>query len=105
MRMFANDEDAENGNLQNPLIWWQENEKSFPLIAVLAKKYLCIPATEASSERVFSTASLILTKTRNALSSDHAEDLIFCHDSLGVAESWARDLGLPGLDVNRFGGR
>ena len=38
----------------DPLQWWSVNGTNYPIISVLAKKYLAIPASSASSERVFS---------------------------------------------------
>jgi hypothetical protein len=46
----------------DPLIWWKQKKLHFPIFSCLAQKYLCIPATEAPSERIFSTASLLLSK-------------------------------------------
>ena len=43
----------------DPLNWWSVNATNYPIISVLAKKYLAIPASSASSERVFSTAKNI----------------------------------------------
>jgi len=34
----------------NPLEWWKNNENAYPILAKLAKKYLTVPATSASSE-------------------------------------------------------
>jgi hypothetical protein len=36
--------------LANPLFWWQQRELKFPILSNLAKRFLCIPATSASSE-------------------------------------------------------
>jgi hypothetical protein len=34
----------------DPLIWWRLKKSHFPILSCLARKYLCIPATEAPSE-------------------------------------------------------
>ena len=47
--------------LVNPLIWWRDNEKYFPRLSQLARKYLCVPATSVPSEHVFSVAEHITT--------------------------------------------
>jgi len=41
---------------EDPLCWWNKSQMMFPLISKLAKRYLCIPGTSVSAERVFSTA-------------------------------------------------
>jgi hypothetical protein len=61
----------------SPLQWWSVNTKKFPRLAMLAKKYLCIPATSAPAERLFSHAGLIITEKRNRLHEDVAADLIY----------------------------
>jgi hypothetical protein len=94
---------AVSGELSDPLEWWKKNRSSFPLIAKVAQKYLSVPATEASSERVFSVASNIITKRRNRLTPEHSEDLIFCHESLDLAQEWAAKHGLPPLDFGTLG--
>lgn len=48
----------------NPLEWWRLHQTNFPRLANLAKKYLCIPATSAPSERAFSTGGNIVTCQR-----------------------------------------
>jgi hypothetical protein len=45
------------GELYNcPLLWWHDRRHLFPRLFQLMKRFLCIPATSASSERVFSLA-------------------------------------------------
>ena len=44
----------------NPLHWWARNAASLPHLSVLARQFLCIPATSAPSERVFSAAGLTI---------------------------------------------
>lgn len=61
----------------NPLKWWYKNCEKFPTLALLAKRYLCIPATSVPAERVFSTAGDIVTAQRSALKPDKVDKLIF----------------------------
>lgn len=74
--------------LSNPLLWWKKNQKTLPLMSILARQILCIPATSAPSERVFSMAGLTITKLRASLSSDNAGNLIFLHDTWNIAEEY-----------------
>ncbi|RLU25470.1 hypothetical protein DMN91_002148 [Ooceraea biroi] len=59
------------------LEWWKTRADKFPALAILAKKYLCIPATSASAERTFSTAGNIVTSKRNCLSPENVNMLVF----------------------------
>lgn len=63
-------------------------ELDFPLLGKLARRILCIPATSAPSERVFSQAGLTITKLRASLSADNASKLIFLHDTWNIAEEY-----------------
>ncbi|XP_028444133.1 zinc finger BED domain-containing protein 1-like [Perca flavescens] len=36
----------------DPLMWWHDNQRRYPLMAKLAQKYMCICATSTSSENV-----------------------------------------------------
>lgn len=62
---------------KDPLQWWRQRELNFPLVAKLAKKYLCIPATSSPSERVFSTAGNIVTCKRSCLKPETVDQLVF----------------------------
>ena len=62
--------------------FWLIKKDQFPTLFQLAMKYLCIPATSAPSERVFSVASKIISKFRNRLSPDIAGSILFIHGSL-----------------------
>ncbi|CAM9383642.1 unnamed protein product [Sphacelaria rigidula] len=47
----------------------------------MARKYLAIPASSASSERLFSVAGNTITVKRASLSDDNAENIIFLHSN------------------------
>lgn len=65
----------------NPLLWWQHNEHRAPIVAQGARRLLCIPATSASSERVFSTAGQVVDDKRTALKPENAGRLVFLKGS------------------------
>lgn len=65
----------------DPSAWWQAHETSFPTIATTAKQLLCIPASSASSERVFSSAGNIVSAKRNCLSPENVNMLVFLHQN------------------------
>jgi len=55
--------------------WWVTHQDQFPHIAFAARKVLCLPATGASSGRLFSCAGLVSTPLRNRLKADKLEKL------------------------------
>ncbi|KAI4810851.1 hypothetical protein KUCAC02_013779 [Chaenocephalus aceratus] len=67
---------------EDPLVWWKEHQYEYPLLSHLAKRYLCIPGTSVSSERVFSTAGDIVTAQRSALLPEHVDQIIFLNKNL-----------------------
>jgi hAT family C-terminal dimerisation region len=70
--------------MANPLIWWRNKQRQLPLMSNLARRTLCIPATSAPSERLFSLAGLTITK----FSSDTASAIVFLHDNWNLAEEY-----------------
>ena len=44
----------------DPLLWWKTHETTFPHLAKLARRYLCVPATSVPSERMFSKGGIIV---------------------------------------------
>jgi len=50
------------------IYWWKVNSKTYPNPARMARDYLAIPGTSASSERLFSSGKLTISETRNSLS-------------------------------------
>lgn len=69
---------------EDPLCWWTKNQVMYPMISKLAKRYLCIPGTSVSAERVFSTAGDIVTAQRSTLNSEHVDQLLFLNKNLKV---------------------
>lgn len=63
----------------DPLVWWKNNQHRYPFLSKLARKYLCIPATSAPSERVFSSSGNIVTNRRSNLTPDIVKSLVFLH--------------------------
>jgi len=68
----------------SPLLWWRAHQAQLPRLAVLARKYLCAPATSTPSERVFSTSGDIIGENRGRIDPDMADSLIFLHANLSV---------------------
>jgi hypothetical protein len=56
------------GQTQDILLWWKVNSKKYPNLSRMARDYLAIPGTSASSERLFSSGKLMITDTRSRLS-------------------------------------
>lgn len=61
----------------NPLDWWKVHGSSYPTLAKLAKKYLCICASSCASERLFSTSGHVASKKRNLLKPNKVNMLVF----------------------------
>jgi KRAB domain-containing zinc finger protein len=60
----------------DPLKFW-ENSPNFSFLHEGVQSLLCIPASSAPSERVFSSAGLIVSKLKSRTSEEQAEKLIF----------------------------
>ena len=69
----------------NPLAWWKIHKDTFPVLSVLARKYLCIPVTSAPSKRVFTVAGLEETERRLLVTPKDIPRLIFLNDSKDAA--------------------
>ena len=72
--------------LGNPLEWWRNHETKFSTLAALVRKLLCIPATSAPSERIFSHAGQTVSGLRSSLSPSNVSELVFLHDSWETIE-------------------
>jgi hypothetical protein len=54
----------------DPLGWWAANEINFPALSVMAWQYLGVPATSASTERLFSLAGRAFDDLRQKMMED-----------------------------------
>lgn len=69
------------------IMWWKNNTESFPKLATIARKILSIQGTSVASERVFSVAGDVDTKSRNRLSDESVEDIV-------LFKSWMQFLNI-----------
>ena len=58
---------------------WQSQVSQWPRLAQVARTILAIPATETSSERVFSIAGRTVEERRSNLHVDTVDDLLLIH--------------------------
>ena len=59
------------------LNFWKDNQKKFPLLSETAWKWLCVPASSAPSERVFSSGGNIVSYKRTKLQPEQVEKLLY----------------------------
>ena len=52
---------------EDPVSWWKSSHQRFPVLSKMARDYLAIPSSSASSERAFSRAGLLITDRRTRL--------------------------------------
>lgn len=57
--------------------WWKNKTGQYRKMAVLAKKYLAIPATSVPSERVFSKAGELVSAKRSRLKAKNVDMMLF----------------------------
>ena len=63
----------------DPLKWWRSQTKTYIRLSHLARAVLAIPATSATSERIFSAAGAVLNCKSNSLSPHVVDKVIFVH--------------------------
>jgi len=62
--------------------FWLDNKSVLPKLYTVACQVLCVPASSAASERVFSTAGRLLEKRRTNLSPGTVNSLLFLHSNM-----------------------
>ncbi len=74
---------------ENPLEWWKAHVQIFPNLFKLARKYLAIPATSVSSERLFSDAGNLINAQRTCLNTNLVEKMLFLKRNMNVMNVFA----------------
>ena len=64
----------------NPCEWWKHHKTQYPILAKIARDYICIPATSVPSEQAFSKSGELISKKRNRLG-DSAIEACMCLNS------------------------
>ena len=67
---------------EDPLEWWKSESIRYPVLAKLARKYLCICATSVPAERVFSCGGNIACDKRTCLKPERVDHLVFLAQNL-----------------------
>ncbi|CAB4430665.1 unnamed protein product [Rhizophagus irregularis] len=62
---------------KNPLNWWKTKKEIFPILSIIAQKYLGIPAISVASERLFSDAGNHITAKRSLLDPGLVGKMVF----------------------------
>jgi hypothetical protein len=60
----------------DPVAWWLVMREDHPVIAIFALMTLCVPASAAEIERLFSAAGFMYNKFRYCLDGDRADDML-----------------------------
>jgi len=67
--------------------WWDANKFEFPSMAVAARDYLPIPASEVDVERLFNTGRDILGIRRFGMSGETLKTLMMLKDGIRCREA------------------
>jgi len=66
----------------NILKWWKVHAVRFPYLSRLARRYLAMPATSDSVERLFSVDGQVVTAKRARLDPSTVTLLVFLHEAI-----------------------
>ena len=76
------------------LSWWKHHEVELPLLAELARYILAIPASSATSERIFSHGGLTVDDLRCSLKEEKVEDILVIRLNLAKVEKCEKEMGI-----------
>ena len=83
---------------EDPLNWWKIRSQNFPKLAKLARKYLAIPATSVSSERLFSDAGNLINAKRTNLDTKLVGQMLFLKRNIKTMQVFAPKWDEDGTD-------
>ena len=66
-------------NNTDPLDFWTKNQLQFPILALVARRVLAVPATSASTDRLFSASGRVCTFDRASLKPANVDILLTLH--------------------------
>ncbi|KAL9691511.1 hypothetical protein QQ045_011935 [Rhodiola kirilowii] len=64
----------------NILEWWKKNSSMYPILSVMARDILSVPASTVASESAFSTGGRVVSEKRASLSANTIEALVCLKD-------------------------
>jgi len=71
---------------KNPLNWWKSKQEIFPILSIIARKYLGVPATSVASERFFSDAGNHITAKRSLLDPGLLGKMVFLKRNMNTMD-------------------
>ncbi|XP_030782089.1 zinc finger BED domain-containing protein 1 [Rhinopithecus roxellana] len=86
---------------EDPLKWWSDRLALFPLLPKVLQKYWCVTATRVAPERLFGSATNVVSAKRNRLAPAHVDEQVFLYENArsgAEAEPEDQDEGEWGLD-------
>ncbi|KAL6272787.1 hypothetical protein ACE6H2_023479 [Prunus campanulata] len=89
MRNFSIEEVVDD-NQFSLLGWWKNNQSLYPIVSLMARDLLIIPASTVASESCFSAGGRVVSEKRASLSPSTIEALI-CLKDWGLADSRKQD--------------
>ena len=78
----------------NILEYWKSKKETYPKLSRLAKHFLCITATQASSERLFSVIGDVVSQKRSKILPFHAEQVCFLNQRFKEKLKSCKDFAL-----------
>jgi hAT family C-terminal dimerisation region len=73
LETYSRSFDHRLAGIKDPLVWWKEREKEFPILSRMAFDVFSIPAMSSEVERVFSAAKKLITDERSRLGPEVVE--------------------------------